>query len=162
MNEVCRHVCRGSWALDCRVGLEPFDSVQRRAVRIVDDSNLTNGIEPLGLRRDFASLCVFYRLYNGLCSEELFEMMPTATFYHRTARHRQGVHPHTLEPKWSRTVRFQRNFLPRTLRLWNELPAEVFPQAYSMGFFKRGVNRFLKGRQRACDAPGVTGVHRLR
>ena len=47
----------------------------------------------------------------------------------RTARHRQGVHPHTLEPKWSRTVRFQRNFLPRTLRLWNELPAEVFPQA---------------------------------
>ena len=38
------------------------------------------------------------------------------SFYHRTARHRQGVHPHSLEPGWSRTVRFQRNFLPRTLR----------------------------------------------
>ena len=28
--------------------------------------------------------------------------------------------------------------------------------------FKRGVNRFLRGRQRACHTPGVTGVHRPR
>ncbi|CAH2084689.1 unnamed protein product [Euphydryas editha] len=156
--EYCSHLWAGAPAYQ----LGPLDSVQRRAVRIVDDPILTSDIEPLSLRRDLASLCVLYRLYNGLCSEELFEMMPTAAFYHRTARHRQGIHAHTLQPKWSRTVRYQRNFLPRTIRLWNELPAEVFPQDYSMGSFKRGVNRFLKGRQRACDAPGVAGVHRLR
>lgn len=156
--EYCSHLWAGAPAYQ----LGPLDSVQKRAVRIVDDPILTSDIEPLSLRRDLASLCVLYRLYNGLCSEELFEMMPTATFYHRTARHRQGIHAHTLQPKWSRTVRFQRNFLPRTIRLWNELPAEVFPQCYSMGSFKGGVNRFLKGRQRACDAPGVAGVHRLR
>ncbi|XP_052750997.1 uncharacterized protein LOC128200723 [Galleria mellonella] len=156
--EYCCHL----WAGAPRYQLEPFDSVQRRAMRIVDDPMLASGIEPLSLRRDFASLCVFYRLYNGLCSEELFNMMPTATFYHRTARHRQGVHPHTLQPKWSRTTRFQRCFLPRTLRLWNELPAEVFPRDYSMGFFKRGVKRFLQGRQRARNTSGIAGVHRLR
>lgn len=55
-----------------------------------------------------------------------------------------GIHPHTLEPNWSRTVRFQRGYLPRTLRLWNELPAEMFPRDYSMGFFKKGVKSFYK------------------
>ncbi|CAH2094107.1 unnamed protein product [Euphydryas editha] len=133
--EYCSHLWAGAPAYQ----LGPLDSVQRRAVRIVDDPILTSDIEPLSLRRDVASLCVLYRLYNGLCSEELFEMVPTATFYHRTARHRQGIHAHTLQPQWSRTVRYQRNFLPRTIRLWNELPAEVFPQDYSMGSFKRGV-----------------------
>lgn len=49
--------------------LAPFDAVQRRAVRLVDDADLTNGIESLSLRRDFASLCVFYRLRNGECSK---------------------------------------------------------------------------------------------
>ncbi|CAH1642190.1 unnamed protein product [Spodoptera littoralis] len=31
-----------------------------------------------------------------------------------------------------------------------------------MGFFKRAVNRFLKGRQDACTAPSVAAVHRSR
>ena len=51
--------------------------------------------------------------------------MPTATFYQRTAPHRQGVQPHTLQPKWSCTVRFQRNIPPRAHRQWNELTAGV-------------------------------------
>uniref|UniRef100_A0A2H1VTU9 SFRICE_006427 n=1 Tax=Spodoptera frugiperda TaxID=7108 RepID=A0A2H1VTU9_SPOFR len=34
------------------------------------------------------------------CSAELFDMIPTATFYYRTDHHRQGVHAYTLEPKW--------------------------------------------------------------
>ena len=113
--EYCSHLWAGAPAYQ----LGPFDAVQKRAMRIVDDTKLTSGVEPLSQRRDFASLCVFYRLYNGVCSEELF-----ATFYHRTARHRarasseiEGVHPHSLETGWSRTVRGQRNFLPRTLRL---------------------------------------------
>ncbi|XP_052751430.1 uncharacterized protein LOC128200816, partial [Galleria mellonella] len=138
--EYCCHL----WAGAHKYQLESFDSLERRAMRVVDDPRLTSGIEPLSLRRDFASLCVFYCLYNGLCSEELFNI--TATVYHRTGRHRQVVHPHVLQPQWSRTAQFQRCFLSRTFRLWNELPAQVFPRDYSMGFFKRGVKRFLQGR----------------
>lgn len=44
------------------------------------DPVLAGGNEPLSRRRDVASLCVFYRLYNGMCSEELFGMMPTSNF----------------------------------------------------------------------------------
>ena len=98
--EYCSHL----WAGAPQYQLEPCDALQRRAMRIVDDPKLTSVIEPLSLRRDFSSLCVFYRLYNGMCSEELFDMMPTATFYHRTARHRQRVHPHTLESIRSYTI----------------------------------------------------------
>ena len=87
-------------------------------------------------------------------------MMPTATFYHRTARHRQGIHPHTLHPSAVRTVRYEKNFISRTLRLWNDLPAVVFPGGYNMGFFKKGIRRILQGRQRECDAPDVVHVHR--
>ena len=137
--EYCSHI----WAGAPRYQLNPFDSVQRRAVRIVDDPDLTNGLEHLSLRRDIGSLCVFYRLYNGECSKELFDLVPTSRFYHRTARHRGGVHPHFLDPGWARTVRFRRMFLPRTLGMWNELPPEVFPMRYNMGLFKGRVKKVL-------------------
>ncbi len=80
-------------------------------------------------------------------------------FYHRTARHRSRVHPYYLEPLRSSTVRFQRSFLPRTIRLWNELPSTVFPERYDMSFFKRGLWRVLSGRQRLGSAPGIAEVH---
>lgn len=34
--------------------------------------------------------CVFYRFYNGLSFEELFDKMPSAIFYRRSTRHRRG------------------------------------------------------------------------
>ncbi|KAJ0174424.1 hypothetical protein K1T71_009532 [Dendrolimus kikuchii] len=152
--EYCSHLWAGAPAYQ----LNPLDSIQRRAVRIVDDPILADGLDTLGLRRDFASLCVFYRLYNGECSEELFRMVPSSSFYHRTARHRLGVHPHFLEPLRSCTQRFCRTFLLRTVGIWNELPAVVFPQRYDMGFFKKGVVKFLRGRQRVDDTSGVVNV----
>ncbi|XP_045459271.1 uncharacterized protein LOC123669724 [Melitaea cinxia] len=68
--EYCSHL----WAGAPQYQLHPFDSIQRRAIRIVDDPKLTDDLEPLSIRRDVGSLCVFYRLYNGECSEELFDM----------------------------------------------------------------------------------------
>ncbi|XP_026326736.1 uncharacterized protein LOC113235292 [Hyposmocoma kahamanoa] len=56
--EYCSHL----WAGAPKYQLDPLDSIQRRAVRIVDDPMLTDGLEPLSLRRDVGSLCVFYRL----------------------------------------------------------------------------------------------------
>ncbi|VVC91969.1 unnamed protein product [Leptidea sinapis] len=36
---------------------------------------------------DVVSLCVFYRIYHGECSEELFNLIPAAEFHLRTTRH---------------------------------------------------------------------------
>lgn len=43
---------------------------------VCDCSKFTNGMERISFRRDVGSLCVFYSLLNGECSEEVFELMP--------------------------------------------------------------------------------------
>ncbi|XP_061707033.1 uncharacterized protein LOC133517598 isoform X2 [Cydia pomonella] len=59
----CSHIWAGSPA--CQ--LEFFVSVQRRAIRIVEDPKLTSGIEPISLRRDFASCNLFMSTKNKTC-----------------------------------------------------------------------------------------------
>ncbi|CAH2234709.1 jg4695 [Pararge aegeria aegeria] len=60
--------------------LLPFDRIQKRAVRLVDNPKLTFSFESLRRRRDASSLCLFYRLYNRECSEELFALIPPSMF----------------------------------------------------------------------------------
>lgn len=140
--EYCSHL----WAGAPKYQLDPFDALQRRAVRIVGDPDLTDKLESLEMRRDFGSLCIFYRLFHGECSEELFNIIPGSPFYNRTTRRRAKLHPFYLEPFFSRTLRFQRSFFPRTCKLWNDLPVAVFPDRYDMSFFKRGLKRVLLSR----------------
>ncbi|XP_045499402.1 uncharacterized protein LOC123697028 [Colias croceus] len=141
--EYCSHL----WAGAPQYQLLPLDRLQRRATRIVGKPELTDRLDPLALRRDVASLCVFYRLYNGECSEELFGLIPAAKFHNRTARHKLKYHPHHLDEWLSTTVRFSRHFLPRTTKLWNSLPSSVFPSTYDMDVFKKRAYASLKGRQ---------------
>ncbi|CAH2211072.1 jg22800 [Pararge aegeria aegeria] len=65
---------------------------------------MTCNLESLGHRRDVSSLCVFYRLYNGECSEELFALIPPSLFSDRTSRRRNKFHPHHLDAWYSSTV----------------------------------------------------------
>src|SRR5579872_1470278 len=48
-----------------------LDSIQRRAVRLIDDPNLTRRLPSLAHRRAVGDLSLFYRNFHGLCSEEL-------------------------------------------------------------------------------------------
>ncbi|XP_045492437.1 uncharacterized protein LOC123691896 [Colias croceus] len=131
--EYCSHL----WAGAPLYQLLPLDRVQRRAVRMIGDPRLSDRLDPLALRRDIASLCVFYRIYHGECSEELFEFIPAAEFHHRSARHKANFHPHHLDRWRTSTVRFSRHFLPRTTILWNSLPPSVFPHVYDLNTFKK-------------------------
>lgn len=156
--EYCSHLWHGA----PKYQLLRFDSLQRRTIRIIGDPKLTDSLRPLSQRRDIGSLCVFYRLYNGQCSDELFNLIPASRFYHRFSRHRDRAHPHILDPWVSRTTRFSRSFLPYTQKLWNELPPEVFPLNFDMNSFKKKIKKVLQGRQRNDNAPGVVGVYRRR
>ncbi|XP_045503597.1 uncharacterized protein LOC123700430 [Colias croceus] len=138
--EYCSHL----WAGAPQYQLLPLDSVQRRAVRVIGKQALTDRLDPLGLRRDVASLCDFYRLYNGECSEELFELIPAAEFHYRTARHKTKFHAHHLDLWRSSTVRFTRHFIPRTTKMWNSLPSAIFPDAYDIEAFKKRIYLHLK------------------
>ncbi|RVE43066.1 hypothetical protein evm_012297 [Chilo suppressalis] len=99
--EYCSHL----WAGPPQYQLLPLDRIQRRPARIVDDQDLSDQLDPLALRRDVASLCIFYRIYHGECSEELFGLIPAAAFRHRTSR--QKFHPHHLDAWLSTTQCFR-------------------------------------------------------
>lgn len=153
--EYCSHL----WAGAPHYQLLPFERIQKRAVRIADDPRLSDSLEPLDLRRNVGSLSVFYRIFNGECSEELFNLVPAAQFRYRTTRRGNRLHAHHLEAWRSSTTRFSRSFLPRVCKMWNELPPTVFPQSYDLGSFKRRVNSYLKGRQRSVNNSDVADVH---
>ncbi|CAF4937092.1 unnamed protein product [Pieris macdunnoughi] len=153
--EYCSHL----WAGAPQYQLLPLDRIQRRAVRIVDDQSLSERHDPLALRRDVGSLCIFYRIYHGECSEELFGLIPAAEFHHRTSRQNTKLHPYHLDVRRSTTERFSRQFLPRTTTMWNQLPTEVFPNQFDLGSFKKRAYQFLKGRQRTREPSGIESVH---
>ncbi|CAF4943736.1 unnamed protein product [Pieris macdunnoughi] len=153
--EYCSHL----WAGAPQYQLLPLDRIQRRAVRIVDDQSLSERLDPLALRRDVGSLCIFYRIYHGECSEELFGLIPAAEFHHRTSRQNTKFHPYHLDVRRSTTERFSRQFLPRTTTMWNQLPTEVFPNQFDLGSFKKRAYQFLKGRQRTREPSGIESVH---
>ncbi|CAF4818551.1 unnamed protein product [Pieris macdunnoughi] len=132
---------------------------KKLAVRIVDDQSLFERLDPLALRRDVGSLCIFYRIYHGECSEELFGLIPAAEFHHRTSRQNTKFHPYHLDVCRSTTERFSRQFLPRTTTMWNQLPIEVFPNQFDLGTFKKRAYQFLKGRQRTREPSGIESVH---
>ena len=68
--EYCCHV----WAGAPRCYLELLDKLQKRICRTVGHS-LAASPEPLGHRRNVASLSLFYRCYIGRCSSELVELV---------------------------------------------------------------------------------------
>ncbi|VVD03722.1 unnamed protein product [Leptidea sinapis] len=68
----------------------------KKAARTIEDPVLCERLDHLALRRDVASLSIFYRIYHGECSEDLFHLIPAAEFHLRTTRHKlmYGVPPH--------------------------------------------------------------------
>ncbi|RVE45343.1 hypothetical protein evm_010048 [Chilo suppressalis] len=143
----CVEYCSHLWDGSAKYLLDALDRLQRRAIRIIGDEEVTKHLEPLQLRRDVASLSAFYRLYHGECSEELFSLIPPSPFLQRTTRAGLRCHRLTVATIPTRTKKFGDSFLCRTIRKWNALPAHVFPPSYNLGSFKRGVKKQHAGRQ---------------
>ncbi|RVE54134.1 hypothetical protein evm_001257 [Chilo suppressalis] len=142
----CVEYCSHLWDDSAKL-LDALDRLQRRAIRIIGDEEVTKHLEPLQLRRDVASLSAFDRLYHGESSEELFSLIPPSPFLQRTTRAGLRCHRLTVATIPTRTKKFGDSFICRTIRKWNALPAHVFPPSYNLGSFKRGVKKQLAGWQ---------------
>ena len=136
--EYCSHVWGGS----------PYtrllDRVEAKAFRLINDVVLTSKLDPLSLRREVASLTIFYKYFHGNCSEEIKSVMPPPLPRPRNTRQASVAHNFCVRLENARIEAFNNSFIPSTARAWNSLPQSVFPGSYNIQLFKSRVCHHLR------------------
>ncbi len=120
-----------------------LNRVESKAFRLINSPPLTDYILPLNLRRNVASLSIFYRYFRANCSSELANCMPPPLPRPRCIRLSSQAHPFTVQIPYTRVKQHLQSFIPVTGKLWNSLSLSVFPPSYDFNLFKRGVSRYL-------------------
>nr|CAI5865543.1 unnamed protein product [Callosobruchus analis] len=128
--EYCSHV----WGCAPKHSLKLLDSIQNRAVKLIDTDNLTKDLHSLEHRRRVAGLSLFYRFYHGRCSSELSQIITPKAVRTRNSRDALHAHPYQVEVPTPRTSLLQHSFFWKTSTLWNELPGSLFPDGYDLRF----------------------------
>ena len=125
-----------------------LDKVELKAFRLIASPPLTNNLQSLSLRRNVASLSLFYRYYNSHCSSELSNSMPPPLRRPCSTRLSSNSHLHSVQLSNPRINRYSQAFIYSTGSLWNTLPQTIFPPNYDLHTFKRRVSGHLSSGQR--------------
>ena len=100
----------------------------------------SKSLQPLSHRRLVGDLSIFYRYFNGHCSQEIRDIIPVPLRHVRTTRSSTHSHPFQDSMPTSRTLSHKSSFIQRTCNLWNVLPSSCFPESYNLPSFKSDVN----------------------
>ena len=87
--EYVSHLWRGA----SKHSLATLDAIQKRAVRLIDDSTPTESLDSLAHRINVPALSLFYKYYHGRCSNELKSVFPPKACFARSTRFAES---HTL------------------------------------------------------------------
>ena len=88
--------CMGRCGPIHKTTLDLLDRVQNRAIRLINDSGITNKLDSLKHRRDGADFTIFYKYSYGHCSKEVSEIMPSREKRVRETRAGTTTHGRTL------------------------------------------------------------------
>lgn len=135
--EYCCHIWGGAPASVLHI----LDRIQNKAIRLINEESLTTSLQSLSHRRTVSSLCLFYRYFNRLCSDELAATVPPPYHYGRTTRLSSSSHPFCVSLHRHRCDSVANSFFPRTARIWNKLPSTVFPPLCDPHKFKLHINK---------------------
>ena len=135
--EYCSHV----WGGAPKSTLCLLDKVQSKAIRLINNPNLTKSLQPLSHRRLVGDLSILYRYFNGHCSQEIRDVIPVPLRRVRTTRSSTHSHPFQVSLPTSRNLSRKSSFIPRTCNLWNVLPSSCFPESYNLPSFKSKINK---------------------
>ena len=135
--EYCSHV----WGGAPKSTLCLLDKVQSKAIRLINNPNLTKSLQPLSHRRLVGDLSIFYRYFNGHCSLEIRDTILVPLRRVRTTRSTTHSHPFQVSLPNPRTLSHKSSFILRTCNLWNILPSSCFPESYNLPPFKSNVNK---------------------
>ena len=134
------HLWRGA----SKYSLASLDTIQKRAIRLIDDSALTDSLDSLAHRRNVSALSLYYRYYHGMCSDELKSMIPPKACFARSTRFADSQHSFAVKLEKCPTTSFTNTFILMTSRNWNSLPASIFPSTYNLQTFKTRVHKNLR------------------
>ena len=126
--EYCSHV----WGGAPKSTLCLLDKVQSKAIRLINNPNLTKSLQPLSHHRLVGDLSIFYKYFNGHCSQEIRDIIPVHLRRVRTTRSSTHSHPFQISLPTSRTVSHKSSFIPRACNLWNVLLSSRFPESYNV------------------------------
>ena len=135
--EYCSHV----WGGAPKSTLCLLDKVQSKAIRLINNPNLTKSLQPLSHRRLVGDLSIYFRYFNGHCSQEIRDIIPVPLRRVRTTRSSTHSHPLQVSLPNPRTLSHKSSFIPRTCNLWNVLPSSCFPESYNLPSFKSKINK---------------------
>ena len=135
--EYCSHV----WGGAPKSSLYLLDKVQSKAIRLVNNPNLTKALQSFYHRRLVAGLSTFYQYFHGHCSLGIKTFIPDPLRHVQPTRSSTQSHffqvmlfnPQNLSHKYS--------FIPRPCQLWNTLPPTSFPESYNLSCFKSNINK---------------------
>ena len=98
-------------------------------------------IHNLEHRRNMGCVSLFYRYFHGVCSSGIRQLMPDVKSFGRSTRLSENSHPFCIDWPVDRTTHYRENSIfGRTARMWNKLPASVFPANCDIQEFKANVN----------------------
>ena len=120
--------------------LNLVERLQKKAFRLIGDTNITDRIDTLEHRRIVGAVTLFYRYFYGDCSSEISGLIPPLHNSTRVTRLSAQAHPYTVASEFCRTVKFRGTFFSAAIRLWNRLPAHVFPPVYDPQLFKKNIH----------------------
>ena len=103
-----------------------LDTIQKRAIRLIDDSSLTDS---LAHRRNW-----WVKVSNS----------PPKACFARSTCFADSQHSFAVKLEKCRTPSFANTFVPMTSRNWNSLPASIFPRTYNLQTFKTRVHKHLR------------------
>lgn len=133
----CMEYCCHIWSGASNTGLSHLDRVQK--IFNLIDLILSTNLQPLSHRRNVASLCLFFKYFNGMCSDEFVALVPSRRICPRRNSLATKSHPFIVEvPKFQKAF-YSNSFFAQTVRLWNSLPVTCFHDCSAMQKFKCNV-----------------------
>ena len=120
-----------------------LNRVESKAFRLISSPPLTDCLDSLSHRGNVASLSLFYCYFHADCSSELANCMPPLFPQPRCTRLSACSHPYSVHLPNARVNQYFHSFITYTGKLWNTLYLSLFPPAYDLNSFKRGVSRHL-------------------
>ena len=130
------------WTGESKSALDFVDRIQSPALKLIGDDRVPSSNTALGHRRNVSCIVVFYKYYFGKCSSGLSELIRPPQVLARNTRLSGRCHAFTVATISHRTTHYRENsFFTRTARLWNDLPANIFPEYFNISVFKARVNQ---------------------